>query len=183
MIALLSALSPLLLQLEGVFSAIGFLVFGNGFTMIPLIQQQVVNVYHWLNLSQLSVGIALGQVTPGPVVITATFVGYKVTGLLGATAATIGVFAPCFILVLLIMPVYTRIKENLWVKVIFKGVLASFVGLMTIVLWGMARHSLTDPVMIGLALAALAALRFTKLDVLWVVLGGTGIYLLVQRLF
>lgn len=182
-IALLSAWNPLLLQLESVFFRIGLLVFGNGFTMIPLIQQEVVNVYHWLDLNQFTIGIALGQVTPGPVVITATFVGYKVWGLLGATAATLGVFSPCFILVLLIMPVYTKIKENPWVKVIFKGILASFVGLMAIVLWGMARHSLTDIVTIGLALAALAALRLTKLDVLWVVLGGTAIYLLIQRLF
>ncbi|MHB1654515.1 MAG: chromate efflux transporter [Desulfitobacteriaceae bacterium] len=178
-IALLSALNPLLLKLESVFFEIGLLVFGNGFTMIPLIQQQVVNVYHWLNLSQFTVGIALGQVTPGPVVITATFVGYKVAGLLGATAATIGIFAPCFILVLLVMPVYTQIKENPWVKVIFMGVLASFVGLMIVVMWGMARHSLTNMVTIAVALAAFLALRLTKLDVLWVVLGGTGLYLLI----
>jgi chromate transporter len=182
-IALLSGLNPLLLQLESVFFGIGLLVFGNGFTMIPLIQQQVVNVYHWLNLSQFAVGIALGQVTPGPIVITATFVGYKVAGLLGAIAATIGIFTPCFILVLLVMPVYSKIKENPWVKAIFKGILASFVGLMTIFLWGMAWHNLTDLVTVALALAALAVLRFTKMDVLWVVLGGTGIYLLVLRLF
>lgn len=181
--ALLFAFNPLLLQLESVFFRIGLLVFGNGFTMIPLIQQEVVNSYHWLDLNQFTVGIALGQVTPGPVVITATFAGYKVAGLLGATAATIGVFAPCFILVLLVMPEYTKIKENPWVKVIFKGILASFVGLMVVVLWGMARHSLTDVVTIGLAFAVLAVLRFTKLDVLWVVLGGTGIYLLIEKLF
>lgn len=182
-LGLLSAWRPILFQLESVFFRIGLLVFGNGFTMIPLIQQEVVNVFHWLDLNQFSVGIALGQVTPGPVVITATFVGYKVAGIWGAIAATLGVFSPCFILVLFIMPVYARIKENPWVKSIFKGVLASFVGLMLVVLWGMARHSLTDPVTIILALAALAALRFTKLDVLWVVLGGTGIFLLVQKLF
>lgn len=182
-IALVFAFDPLLLQLQSVFFRIGLLVFGNGFTMIPLIQQEVVNSYHWLDLNQFTVGIALGQVTPGPVVITATFVGYKVAGLLGAIAATIGVFAPCFILVMLIMPVYTKIKENPWVKVIFKGILASFVGLMVVVLWGMARHGLTDMVTIGLALVALVALRLTKLDVIWVILGGTGIYLLIVKLF
>lgn len=181
-IALLSAFNPLLLQLESVFFRIGILVFGNGFTMIPLIQQEVVSNYHWLNLNQFAVGIALGQITPGPVVITATFVGYKVAGILGATAATMGIFAPCFILVLLVRPVYAKIEENPWVKVIFKGILASFIGLMAIVLWGMARHSLNDRLTIGLALAALATLRLTKLDVLWVVFGGTGIYLLLQKL-
>lgn len=182
-IALLFTFNPLLLQLESVFFRIGLLVFGNGFTMIPLIQQEVVNVHHWLNLNQFTVGIALGQVTPGPIVITATFVGYKVAGLWGATAATISIFAPCFILVMLVMPVYTKIKENPWVKATFKGILASFVGLMAIVLWGMAWHSLTDIVTIGLALAAFTVLRLTKIDVLWVVLGSTGIYLLIEKLF
>ncbi|OAT80726.1 hypothetical protein A6M21_12770 [Desulfotomaculum copahuensis] len=181
-IAALSAFRPLLLNLEGVFFRIGFLVFGNGFTMIPLIQQEVVNVHHWLNLTQFTAGIALGQITPGPIVITATFVGYKVAGFQGALAATAGIFAPCFILVMLVMPVYGKVRENRWVKAVFRGVLASFAGLMTVVVVGMGRHSLTDPVTVTLAAAALATLRFTKLDVLWVVLGGTVIYFLLEKI-
>jgi chromate transporter len=182
-IAGISAIYPLLLQLEGVFFRIGILVFGNGFTMIPLIQQQVVNVYHWLNLDQFTAGIALGQITPGPVVITATFVGYKVAGILGALAATIGIFAPCFILVTLVMPIYKKIKENPWVKAIFKGIVASFIGLMLVVVVGMGRHSLSDYTTAALSVATLAVLRFTKIDVLWVVLGGTAIYLLLATAF
>ena len=72
--------------------------------MIPLIQQQVVNVHHWLSLDQFTAGIALGRITPGPVVIPATFVGYKVAGTLGALAATVGIFSPCFILVMPVTP-------------------------------------------------------------------------------
>ena len=180
-IAGLSALYPLLLQLEGVFFRIGCLVFGNGFTMIPMIQQQVVNVFHWLNLDQFTAGIALGQITPGPVVITATFVGYKVAGILGALAATVGVFSPCFILVTLVMPVYTKIKENPWVKAVFNGIVASFIGLMIVVVIGMGRHSLTDYTTAGLFVATLAVLRFTRIDVLWVVLGGTAVYLALAK--
>lgn len=182
-IAGLSAVYPLLLQLEGVFFRIGILVFGNGFTMIPLIEQQVVSVHHWLNLDQFTVGIALGQITPGPVVITATFVGYKVAGIWGALAATVGIFAPCFILVVLVMPIYTKIKENPWVKAIFKGIIASFIGLMVVVVIGMGRHSLTGYPTAVLSVATLAVLRFTRIDVLWVVLGGTGIYLVLARIF
>jgi chromate transporter len=181
-IAALSSFYPLLLDLEGVFFRIGFLVFGNGFTMIPLIQQEVVDVHHWLDLSQFTAGIALGQITPGPIVITATYVGYKVAGFWGALAATGGIFAPCFILVMLVMPIYKKIKGNPWIKAVFNGVLASFVGLMIMVVVGMARHSLTDPATVVLSLAALTALRLTKLDVLWVVLGGTGVYLLVEKI-
>jgi len=181
-VAVLSAFHPILLELEGVFFRIGFLVFGNGFTMIPLIQQEVVNVHHWLNQTQFAAGIALGQITPGPIVITATFVGYKVAGFWGALAATAGIFAPCFILVMLVMPVYQKIKANAWVQAVFQGVLASFVGLMVIVVVGMGRQSLLDPVAAVLAAAALAVLRLTKLDVLWVVLGGTGIYLFIEKI-
>jgi len=182
-IAGLSAIHPLLLQMEGVFFRIGILVFGNGFTMIPLIQQQVVNVYHWLDLEQFAAGIALGQITPGPIVITATFVGYKVAGTLGALAATIGIFAPCFILVTLVMPIYRKIKENPWVKVIFKGIVASFIGLMVVVVVGMGRHSFTGYTTVALSVATLAVLRFTRIDTLWVVLGGAAIYLMLATAF
>ncbi|MDA8336347.1 MAG: chromate efflux transporter [Peptococcaceae bacterium] len=182
-IAGLSALYPLLLQLEGVFFRIGILVFGNGFTMIPLIQQQVVNTYHWLNLDQFTAGIALGQITPGPIVITATFVGYKVAGFWGAVAATVGIFSPCFVLVILVMPIYMKIKENPWVKAIFKGIVASFIGLMVVVVIGMGRHSLADYTTAALSVTTLAVLRFIKIDVLWVVLGGTAIYMILAKLF
>ncbi len=176
-ISAMSAFNPLILKLEVVFFKIGFLVFGNGFTMIPLIQHEVVNVYHWLDDSQFRVGIALGQITPGPVVITATFVGYKVLGLLGALAATLGIFAPSFLLVVLVMPFYQRLSEHVWVKVIFNGVVVAFVGLMLIVLFNMSKQSLVDPLTICFALLALISLRVWKVDVLWVVLGGTILYL------
>ncbi|MFZ3373762.1 MAG: chromate efflux transporter [Desulfitobacteriaceae bacterium] len=177
-ISAISAFNPLILKLEVVFFKIGLLVFGNGFTMIPLIQHEVVNVYHWLDDSQFRVGIALGQITPGPVVITATFVGYKVLGLLGALAATLGIFAPSFLLVVLVMPFYQRLREHAWVKVIFNGVLVAFVGLMLIVLFNMSKQSLVDPLTICFAIFALISLRVWKVEVLWVVLGGTSLYLL-----
>lgn len=173
----ISAFNPLIQKIEVVFFKIGFLVFGNGFTMIPLIQHEVVNVYHWLDDSQFRVGIALGQITPGPVVITATFVGYKVLGLLGALAATLGIFAPSFLLVVLVMPFYQRLREHAWIKVIFNGVLVAFVGLMLIVLFNMSKQSLVDPFTICFALLALTSLRVWKVDVLWVVLGGASLYL------
>jgi len=150
--------------------------------MIPLIQQQVVAVHHWLTLEQFTVGVGLWQVTPGPVVITATFVGYGVAGLWGALAATVGVFAPCFLLVIVLMPVYGTIKENRWVRAIFKGVLASFVGLMVVVAVGMGRRSFTDLTSVGLSAASFAVLRLSKIGALWVVLGGITLYLIVERL-
>ncbi|MGC9218146.1 MAG: chromate efflux transporter [Athalassotoga sp.] len=178
---LISALSPILLKLEEVFFWIGLLVFGNGYTMIPVIQQQVVNMNHWLTPSQFMVGIALGQVTPGPIVITATFIGYKVAGILGSIAATVGVFTPCLLLVITLIPIYVKIKENSWVKVVLNGVVASFIGLITLVLIDMISNNLTTPLTIILAISAFLVLRFTKLNTLWVLLGGTGIYFLIAQ--
>jgi chromate transporter len=182
-IAGLSALYPVLLQLENAFFWIGFLVFGNGFTMIPMIQQQVVNVHHWLNLDQFTAGIALGQITPGPILITAAFIGYKVAGVLGAIVATLAIFYHCFVMIIPIMPIYAKIKDNPWVKAIFKGLVASFIGLMVVVVIGMGRNSLTDYATASLSIVALAVLRLTKVDVLLVVLGGTGIFLLLAKVF
>lgn len=179
----ISALYPVLLQLENAFFWIGFLVFGNGFTMIPMIQQQVVNVHHWLNLDQFTAGIALGQITPGPILITATFIGYKVAGVLGAIVATLAIFYHCFVMIIPVMPIYAKIKDNPWVKAIFKGLVASFVGLMVVVAIGMGRNSLTDYTTTVLSVAALAVLRLTKIDVLWVVFGGTSIFLLLAKVF
>ena len=182
-IAGLSALYPVLLQLENAFFWIGFLVFGNGFTMIPMIQQQVVNVHHWLNLDQFTAGIALGQITPGPILITATFIGYKVAGVLGAIVATVSIFYHCFVMIIPVMPIYAKIKDNLWVKAIFKGLVASFIGLMVVVVIGMGRNSLTDYTTASLSIVALAVLRLTKVDVLLVVTGGTAIFLVLAKLF
>lgn len=167
-----------LLSVAGVFFKIGALVFGNGFTMLPLIQQEVVNIHHWLNLDQFMVGVALGQMTPGPVVITATFIGYKVMGVIGAVVATIAIFIPSFLLIVSIFGIYTKIKNNSLINSALKGLLASFVGLMALVVINTGRHALVDAYTIMLFVLSFVILQFTKLDSKWVILGGTGIYLL-----
>ena len=91
-------------------SKIGALAFGGGFTAIPLIQYEMVDRFHWLSTKEFLDGIALGQVTPGPVLITATFVGYKVSGFLGAFMATLGIFFPSFFILVLLIPYHDRLK-------------------------------------------------------------------------
>ena len=85
-------------------SKVGALAFGGGFTIIPLIQYEVVDKFHWVNTKEFLDGIAMGQVTPGPVMITATFLGYKMAGFWGAVMATIGIFAPPFFIISLLIP-------------------------------------------------------------------------------
>src|SRR5262249_56574726 len=86
----------------------GALTFGSGLVIVPFLQQGVVHEYGWLNERDFLVAVAVGMISPGPVVITATFVGYLVAGFWGALAATVGIFLPSFILVLVAAPILAR---------------------------------------------------------------------------
>lgn len=167
---------PVLLQLGSVFFRMGGLLFGGGFSMIPFIQQEVVTHYHWLTLDEFVVGIALGQVTPGPVLITATFVGYKVAAVSGAIAATMGIFSPSLLLVMATAEVHHKIRNNIWVKSAIKGIAAAFTGMMIVVAIDLAQYSLVNLLSSSIALATFGALRLNKLDTVWVVIGGTMVY-------
>ena len=123
-------------------------------------------------------GIALGQVTPGPIVITATFVGYQVARLAGAFVGTVAVFSPSFLMLLITVPYFDRLQHSLLFRRALRGILASFVGLLlAVTVQFAAAVSWTVP-SIFLALAAFAALWF-KIDILWVVLVGAGVSIFV----
>jgi chromate transporter len=152
--------------------------FGGGFASVPLMLHGVVDVHHWLDGRTFMDGIALGQVTPGPIVITATFVGYQVAGVLGALVGTVGIFTPSFLMVLVTVPYFDRLQQALWFRRAIRGVLASFVGLLIAVAanFGIA-VSWSIPAEV-LALAALVALRL-RVDIFWVVLVGAAVSMLV----
>ena len=175
-IAYLVSWKPVLFQLVWVFFRMGAFVFGNCFTMIPLIQQEVVNNYHWLSVNDFMVGLALGQITPGPVLITATFVGYKVAAVSGAVAATLGIFLPSLFLVMATSEIHQKIRHNPMVKAAIKGMVAAYTGMMILVVIGLVRNALVDIPSDIIAFATLGILRFSKLGTLWVVIGGTVVY-------
>jgi len=106
----------------------GALTFGSGLVIVPFLQQGVVREYGWLNEHDFLVAVAVGMVSPGPVVITATFVGYLVAGLGGSIAATVGIFLPSFLLVLIAAPVLARHRTNLNVQGFIKGAYAAAIG-------------------------------------------------------
>jgi chromate transporter len=148
--------------------------FGGGFASIPVMLQQVVDVRKWIDSKTFMDGIALGQVTPGPVVITATFVGYQVAGLLGAVVGTVAIFSPSFLMVLITVPYFDHLQRLVVFRRALRGILASFVGLLLAVTAHFAIAASWTTRSVLLALAAFVALRF-KIDVLWVVLVGAGI--------
>jgi chromate transporter len=106
----------------------GALTFGSGLVIVPFLQQGVVQEYNWLTERDFLVAVAVGMISPGPVVITATFVGYLVSGFWGALAATVGIFLPSFILVLLVAPILARHRSNPNVQGFIKGAYAAAIG-------------------------------------------------------
>ena len=106
----------------------GALTFGSGLVIVPFLQQGVVQEHGWLGQREFLIAIAIGMISPGPVVITATFVGYLVAGFWGAVAATAGIFLPSFILVLVAAPILQRHRANRNVQGFVKGAYAAAIG-------------------------------------------------------
>jgi len=155
-----------------VFFKIGSVAFGNGMTIIPLIQADVVDAHQWLTLSQFADGIALGQITPGPFLITAAFIGYKLGGLLGATLATFAMFSPSFAMTLIFTELLGRLRNLRAIRGALAGVLASFVGLLAVVLLQLGSVGIVGPPSLALAAGAFVGVRYFKWDIVWVFVVG-----------
>jgi chromate transporter len=168
--------APVLASLDLIFMKVDLLAFGGGFTTIPLIQREVVDRFGWVSTREFIDGIALGQVTPGPIVITATFVGYKAGGLLGALLGTIAVFFPSFLVVTTLAPHYDRIKRSRPVQIMVGGILAAFIAMLLLVVYHFGKEALVDWKTWGLMAVAWLAL-WRKVDLLLVV--GVGAVLSV----
>ena len=168
---LLWYLFPLFLTLFLTFFKIGSVAFGGGFTTIPLIKGIVVDGQHWLSLKEFQDGIAIGQITPGPVFITAAFIGYKVSGWAGALIATIAIFLPSLLLIIGLGRFHETIKHLRAVKVVIKGFLAGFIGIIAAVALQFGEKSLIDWKTWLIFLAVLFVLVKLKKDVIWAILG------------
>ncbi|HCR14354.1 MAG TPA: chromate efflux transporter [Solidesulfovibrio sp.] len=151
------------------------LSFGGGFATIPIFLEDVVHGSHWLTASQLSAGIMLGQVTPGPVVITATFIGYLMHGLAGATLATVCILGPSFILVVAIAPVFGKVGNNPWVRKAVSGVLAGFIGMLVSVAVFLAQQVRWNWATGATLVLAAGLMAWKKLSVIWLILIGIAI--------
>jgi chromate transporter len=140
----------------------GAFVFGSGLAIVPFLYGGVVNQYHWLTERQFVDAIAVAMITPGPVVITAAFIGYLVAGLIGGSAAAAAVFAPPFLIVILAAPYYRRFAGNPQVKAFVQGVTAAAVGAIAGAVVILARRSLVDWVTVAIAVVVLGALLKAK---------------------
>jgi len=157
-----------------IFLKIGAVLYGSGYVLLAFLRADFVIRLGWLTDQQLLDAIAIGQVTPGPVFTTATFIGYLLGGPSAALLATLGIFLPSFIFVALSNPLIPRLRNSPWASGLLDGVNVAALGLMAAVTWQLGRASLVDPFTIVLGLiAALLLFRF-KLNTTWLVLGGAA---------
>jgi len=167
-----------LFDLTTLMAKVDLLAFGGGFASVPLMEREIVGVRSWLGNAVFLDGIAMGQITPGPIVITATFVGYMIRGLAGAFLAPIGIFMPSFLMVVGITPYFDRLRSHANFNRAIEGILNSFVGLLLFVVVQFAQAIPWDIPRLLILVGALAALLL-KRDILWVVLIGGAISIFV----
>lgn len=173
---------PTLGRVAALFAGIGALTVGGGLTMIALMQEHVVERLHWLTPREFVDGLALGQLTPGPVLMLAAYVGYKVLGVGGAVVAAAASFLPSFVLMLGLLPVFERIRTLGWARAAMQGVAPAVIGVMAIALARMAPHAAPDPLAIGvLVVASLTLIRWRPAP-LKAMLGGSVFGVLRDRL-
>lgn len=172
---------PALWRIFAAFFSIGCFAFGGGFAAIPLIQSRIVDQLHWLSLAQFRDGIALGQITPGPVFITATFIGYKIRGIPGALVATAAVFMPSIAAMIALSKLHNTIKHLKPVRAIIRGFLVGFIGLLAAVTVQFALKSLIGWQTWLIFCGSLALLLYFKKDVLWAIAGTAMITPLIFR--
>ena len=163
-----------LFDLAAIMFRIDLFAFGGGFASVPLMFHEIVEVRSWIDGQTFINGIALGQITPGPIVITATFVGYILYGLVGAVVATMSVFLPSFLIVNGITPYFDRLRRSIYFSRTIDAILCSFVGLLLAVTFRFGSDISWDLPRALLATAAFVALLF-KAEIIWIVLVGIGV--------
>ncbi len=161
-----------LVQLILTFLKIGAFTFGGGTVIVAFLEQDVVNNFGWLSHREFVDAIALGQVTPGPIIISSVFIGYKVAGLLGATLAIVAINLPSFLMTIAAGHQLRRLRQSARLRAFLKGVSPAVVGMILAAGVSIARGSLVDLPTAALAAICLVALVRFKVDTALVVVGA-----------
>jgi chromate transporter len=161
------------------FLKVGSVLFGSGYVLLAFLRGDLVERWHWLTNVQLLDAVAVGQITPGPVFTTATFIGYVLGGAPGAAVATLGIFPPAFVFVAASGPLVPRIRRSNTAGEFLDGVNVGSLSLMVVVTFELGRSALVDVPTVVLALASAALLMRYRVNSAWLVLAGALIGLLV----
>ena len=153
-----------LFKLSWVFLKIGTLTFGGGLVIIPMVENEVVNNYGWLTKAEFIDAVTLGQVTPGPVIISATFIGYKACGILGAIVATASVILPSFVMICLATAAIKKFRENKILANFLRGARVAVIGMVFDAGVSIGRSSLVDFKTVLIAAASIICLFKYKVN-------------------
>jgi chromate transporter len=164
------------------FAVIGSFTFGGSLSIIALIQDQVVHTLAWLTPQEFIDGLALGQLTPGPPVMLAAYVGYKTLGLTGAVVAAIAIFLPSFAMMLALLPVFERVRAITWARAALQGMVAGVIGTLGVALVRLAPHAVVDPFAVVLFVGAVTVLMVWRVAPLRMVAGGAVLGIVRRRL-
>lgn len=162
----------ILLKFCWILIVVNALTIGGGFVMLPMLQKEFVEKYHWLTNQEFLDAIAIGQLTPGPLTVMNAFMGYKIYGLLGAVMAMISSYLPCIIIVTLVAKYYYDYRESVIVNSSFKGIKPAVIGLLAAVAISLGNAALVNPVTFGIAIISFAVIAFTKVDPTFVIIGS-----------
>lgn len=154
------------------FVKIGSVLYGSGYVLLAFLQQDLVVRWHWLTSRQLLDAVAAGQITPGPLFTTATFIGYLLQGIPGAAVATAGIFVPAFVLCAVSGPVMPWLRKSRLAGAFLDGVNVASLALMALVTWELARTALVDALTIVTALVSAVLLLRYRVHTGWLILGG-----------
>jgi chromate transporter len=175
--------SPRLWEIGLFFLKVGALTFGGGLSILAFIQDQVVNHLHWLTPQQFLDGLALGQLTPGPIVMLAAFVGYAVGAIRGAVVAAVAVYLPSFILMLAVLPVMERLTRLAWMKAALQGISPAVIGMTAVAVIRMLPHAIPDLITGLLAVGTVVAMGCWRLNPLPLMMGGAAVGLVLRGRF
>jgi chromate transporter len=178
-----AASQPGLWDLGWFFFKVGAVTFGGGMTIIAFVQDQVVNQLNWITSQEFLECLTLSQLTPGPIIMVAAYVGYKVAGVAGAAVAACAIFLPSFILALSILPFLDRVRELAWVKAAMRGIAPAVVGTIAVTVFQLVPHAAPDPFSAVLLAVTVAVLLTWRLPVISLVLAGGLIGILARSRF
>ncbi len=164
------------------FLKVGAFTIGGGLTMIAFIQDQVVGQFGWLTPREFVDGLALGQLTPGPVLMIAAYVGYKLAGIGGAIVAASAAFLPSFVIMLAILPVLDRVRQMAWVKATMKGMAPAVIGVLAVSLIRLSPAAVPDPFALLILIATIAATLALRVGAFKVMIGGAVLGVLRSQL-
>jgi chromate transporter len=164
-----------LVTIAWTFLKIGLVFVGGGYVLIPLLHRIMVDQYRWLTLKEFLDGLALSQLTPGPLAILATFTGYRAGGFLGGLVGTVCIFLPCTALMIFLSRRYERLRNIRLIREVLDGVVPAVVGLVAAAAWNLGSSSLVSLRDLVLLAAGFGILQFTKISPLFMILGAGAV--------